>query len=512
MPAPDTTPTPVTPPSNPTAPKEDLSKFIRTFAKDAAALGAPGAPTPATPQKPVAPVVPPTPPQPVGESADGVQFDATKETFFERSTPTREDSYAPVAVESRAELDSYVNKNGTPPTPSPAGESREATLARLKAKLNTSVPVPPQPVPPAPTAAPTPSPVQAPSFVSAPQPVVNALPPLYREPIEPVPERAPLPPRTQLPTPPPPFKVDAPVSFHSYGTDFTDRVDSKSASAFSVLAAEQDVAPSSRPTPTKSRTSVVPILAGVVLIVLAGAGSYVAYRYIGARTAVPVITLQAPSLIVADEYKKISGTGPDLMRALAIVANEMLINGNAMVTYIEQPATGDPSVIAGSPAPGGVLIKALSLPAPDLLLRNITDASTVGVIREGGDTRAFFVLKVSSYERTFAGMLTWEPLMERDLGLLYPLYASAPMSAASVDLNTASTTASSTPVALPDTPTASSRGRFEDAIVANKDVRILRDTSGRALMLYGYADKETLIIARNEASFAALITRLKPAP
>lgn len=506
MPAPDNTPVPTPSPSTPTPPKEDLSKFIRTYAKDAATFGTQGAPTVPAPKKvQAAPQPAPTQPKPVGESADGVQFDAAKETFFERSVATREDSYAPVAVESRAEIDTYVDKKGTAPAPKPE-EDRDAALARIRAKLNTSVPAPTVQLSPAPTQ--TPPPV----FVTPPEPKVNAIPPLYREPIDEVPVQTPLPPRTQLPTPPPPFKVDAPVSFHSYGTDFNDRVDTHGGSAFSVLAAEQDAAPSSRQTPTKSRTSIVPALAGVVLIVLAGAGSYVAYRYIGSRTAVPVLTLQAPSLIVADEYKKISGSGSDLMRSLAIVANEMLINGNALVTYIEQPVTGDPSVIAGSPAPGGVLIKALALPAPDLLLRNITDASTVGVIREGGDTRAFFVLRVSSYERTFAGMLTWEPLMERDLGLLYPLYASAPIPEATVDLNTASTsssTASSTPVVAQATILVS-KVRFEDAVVANRDVRILRDTSGRSLMLYGYADKETLIIARNEASFAALITRLSP--
>jgi hypothetical protein len=56
-----------------------------------------------------------------------------------------------------------------------------------------------------------------------------------------------------------------------------------------------------------------------------------------------------------------------------------------------------------------------------------------------------------------------------------------------------------------------SKVRFEDVVVANRDVRILRDTRGRSLLLYGYADKETLIIARNEASFAALLTRLSAA-
>jgi tRNA(His) 5'-end guanylyltransferase len=39
-------------------------------------------------------------------------------------------------------------------------------------------------------------------------------------------------------------------------------------------------------------------------------------------------------------------------------------------------------------------------------------------------------------------------------------------------------------------------------------VRALRDEEGRVLLLYGFSDKETLIIVRNEASYTALVERL----
>lgn len=481
------------------APTKDLSQYIRTFAKDAAALGKQGAGVPplATPKpQPVAEQ------KPVGDKADGVQFEPIEDVRGAKV----EKNEQPVVIESREELDSYVTpKPSNPqPVPAPPEEDRAAVLERLRAKVALQKPPEPQTLPVVAVEEARPAP---PVFMTPPEPPVNPMPPLYREPIdeEPVPVATPVPEPIIAPLPAP----ETPTPMHTYKSDFTDRVGTHSTTQFSVLAAEQDVKPASRQTPTKTKRSLIPIIAGVVLLLLAGTASYAAYLYVGARHTVPVVTLSVPSLIVADEYKKLSGTGPELMRELAQVANEVLVNGNALVTYIEQPATGTSGVIAGSPASGGVLIAALNLPAPDLLLRNITEASTVGVIREGGDTRAFFVLRVSSYERTFAGMLTWEPLMERDVGLLYPLYVGAPAPEPEVDLNTASTTkaATSTPPVQTTIP-ATSRGRFEDTIVANRDVRILRDTQGRALMLYGYADKETLIVARNEASFAALLTRL----
>ena len=52
---------------------------------------------------------------------------------------------------------------------------------------------------------------------------------------------------------------------------------------------------------------------------------------------------------------------------------------------------------------------------------------------------------------------------------------------------------------------------FVDAVVDNHDVRILKDAAGRSLMLYGFKDQQTLIIARDEAAFTLLVDRLNQA-
>lgn len=468
-----TTPEPQTPPVDASAaPKPDLSKLIRTYAKDLAQIsGKANAPRPA-------PKVAPTPAAPA-QPRDTLEREVSApEPVFERVASPQQKPVELPAV-SKEEVESVAPREQTK-------EEREAVLARLRAKMVSQA---------------------APVFAEAPEPIVHPIPPVYREPLpEPV-KAPPLPP----PVAPAPIPVaDSADRFHSYSTDFKDKMSETKASSFSVIAAQQD---SAKTAPTrvasKSGLPILQVIIGVVLLIAASGGAYALYLYIGARQVVPAITLSVPSLIAADEYKKIDGTGGELMRALAMVASEPLVTGNALVTYIVQPATGDQGTIAGTPAPGGVLIKALALQAPDLLLRNIDEASTVGVIHEGGENRAFFVLRVSSYERTFAGMLTWEPLMERELGLLYPLYPEEVVEQESaVNLSTSTTpVASSTPPKAP-APPAVSLVRFADAIVANRDVRILRDSRGRSLVLYGYADKETLIIARNEAAFASLITRL----
>jgi hypothetical protein len=88
-------------------------------------------------------------------------------------------------------------------------------------------------------------------------------------------------------------------------------------------------------------------------------------------------------------------------------------------------------------------------------------------------------------------MLGWEPTMATDLALLYP--SASP---------TTSTGAAPQIIAVP---------RFIDSTVANHDVRVLKDSANQTILIYGYRDKETLIIAKNESAFTALLVRLSAA-
>lgn len=483
-------------PADAPTPAADLSRFIRTYAKDVAQVSGKGNVGALQKAKAApAPVQAVTEPEKSkDEVGEGVALAATEQPFLGSSSLPQKEVPAPVAV-----------------------AEREAVLTRLRAKMaaskieaptvnEISLPAAPVSVAPPVFAAPAPAPV-------------FAIPPVYREPIpEAVPKQSPAPlPKVALPAPA--TQTGGPSPFHSFSTDFKDLSKAKNASSFTVLAAGLDAgqAVSTPEVPKRTKPPLLAISLGIILLALASGGSYALYLYVGARHEVPVITLRVPSLIFTDEYKKLEGAGKELMQALATSASDPLLSGTARVTYIGYPATGEAGTLAGAPAPGGFLIQALALPAPDLLTRNIDESSTVGIINEGGDARAFLVLRVSSYERTFAGMLTWEPLMTRDLGLLYPMYPEDEVLVPQVDLGLVAGTEATTslriatttaPAPVAQTSPAVSVGRFEDAIVANRDVRILRDTRGRSLMLYGYADKETLIIARNEAAFAALLVRL----
>ena len=523
------TPTPATTAANISMALEDRSKYIRTMAKDMATLSG---------NPPVQAPIKKTPAK--EETVAGVTLKTEERPFFEKPQSREEREVdTPIALPSMQEAATVVEAAPNPVEVRAA--ERAAVLERLRQKVGENAqmsiqqspaPTVPSPLqapaekswpdipapdfsvpPPAPLPMPeTPKsewsniPAPAPQFAPLAEPVPSRLPPVgketYREPIEEVAPARPLAPA-------------GPDVMHTYSSDFSNRIDTKSASTFSVLAAEQDsqtktaaVLSEPKKSPVKA---IVAVATGVLLLALAGGGIFATYQFVMTMRNTPIASLTVPSIVFADEYRELSGTGSELMNAFATAANGALVPGNVLVTYILTDSSGEDGSIVRSPAGGAAFIRALQIPAPDILLRNIAEESTTGVVNAGGDTTPFFALRVDSYERTYAGILTWEPLMHRDLASLYPLYPieRAPVIEETVATSTTTTTSTTTSTVQTVSAEASARTRFEDAIVANHDVRILRDTTGRPLILYGYADKRTLLIVRDEAAFEALLARLK---
>lgn len=306
------------------------------------------------------------------------------------------------------------------------------------------------------------------SPLKAPVPAVPAVP---------VPAPIPVPAPAPVPIPVP---IQNPVK--SYSSDFIQKVKETHASTATVLAAEQDAGKSGIPQdpPEKSpKNNIIYIIAGVVLLILGIVGSYIAYsRYLASSE--PVIlapTVYAP--IFVDEKEKISGTSPnDILQAINQSLTRPLAPNTVRFLYTDFATTTDNSVFA-----------TLQLPAPGSLLRNINASrSMAGVVSAGESQSPFFILSVASYGDTFAGMLSWEPTMVRDLSALFPQYSSA-----------TSTIATSTPIIV---------ASFRDEVVNNHDVRIYREDEGRSVLLYGYWDQSTLVIARDPAAFIEIIGRL----
>jgi hypothetical protein len=94
---------------------------------------------------------------------------------------------------------------------------------------------------------------------------------------------------------------------------------------------------------------------------------------------------------------------------------------------------------------------------------------------------------VSSYERAFAAMLEWERTINTDLS---PIFAPVPMQ-----------TISQSGVVV--------ERAFEDSIIRNFDVRMLKDESGNVQLYYSFPTRDILIIAESPYSFPEILARLR---
>ena len=97
-------------------------------------------------------------------------------------------------------------------------------------------------------------------------------------------------------------------------------------------------------------------------------------------------------------------------------------------------------------------------------------------------------------------MLAWEPLMPDYLSELFPSFWFR-LERRQL-LSTVATTT--------ETASASVAG-FYDATIVNHDVRVYRDASGRDVLLYGFWNQATLIIARDATAFTEIVGRLATA-
>lgn len=313
-------------------------------------------------------------------------------------------------------------------------------------------------------------------------------------------------PSVQVPAPaqiPEPAPVAVPIEqsqvpLKTYASDFSRLMKETQASAVTVLAAEQDEAPRAPqilPTAEKfSLTNLIYGIAGGVLLIAGMVGAYFAYiSYLGTAASVVVApTISAP--IFVDEHSQVSGSGDTLSQAIA----------QSVASPIKQGAIRLLSLDTGAS-----VFPALQLPAPGALTRNINAAqSMAGVVIVNGKQSPFFILSVASYGDTFAAMLSWEQFMPRDLTKLFPPY---PAPVVNTPVATSATATSSTKSAITTpTPAVTSilTAAFYDTTIANHDARAYRDSAGRIILLYGYWDQKTLIIARDAAAFTEIVRRL----
>jgi len=286
----------------------------------------------------------------------------------------------------------------------------------------------------------------------------------------------------------------SPIPLKTYSEDFRERMKETHASTMTVLAAEQDSAPriyqEIPEKPNQNNRNRWYIISGIALLSVSGVGIYFAYSHYLSSFIPVVVSPTSSTPIFVDARENISGTGTVLMQEIKKSITVPLASNTIRLLSLT------------SVPPGVGMLDTLQIPAPGTLLRNVDYAgSMVGIVNTSTGQSAFFILGVNSYSSTFSGMLSWEPVMQRSLGTLFPIY---PTSTTVVATTTAATTTATTTVSAPSLP----KEGFRDEVVSNHDARVYRDEQGRSILLYGYWNQTTLIIARDPAAFSEILGRL----
>lgn len=127
------------------------------------------------------------------------------------------------------------------------------------------------------------------------------------------------------------------------------------------------------------------------------------------------------------------------------------------------------------------------LPVP--FLRLLDPQYFFGLVQTGyRDT--FIIAKTTSFNTAWSGLLDWEPSMLTDLAESIVRLDSPAFKA----------------VTNQGPPVTST---FTDELYENRDVRVLRDTSGNVVLIYSLIDRTTIIIANSQLAFKEALDRLR---
>ncbi|MEK7187076.1 MAG: hypothetical protein AAB690_02165 [Patescibacteria group bacterium] len=223
------------------------------------------------------------------------------------------------------------------------------------------------------------------------------------------------------------------------------------------------------------------VIGSIVLLILGSFGGWAAYREFVRKTTPPFTVVPESRLIRVSEEVGLdislaSSTRLDFIKAIREKTDLPLEKGS--IRHIVLSESSEPNSAEVSTQ---LFLKILEAKIPSSLIRAFDKSFMLGVL--GGEIPShFLIIKVSSFENVFTGMLAWEANLAHDLG---PLFATAEQLR-----NLAGQT------------------QFTDITSKNKDMRVLLDEGGEAIILYSFFDDHTLIITDKIETLHIIIARL----
>jgi hypothetical protein len=225
------------------------------------------------------------------------------------------------------------------------------------------------------------------------------------------------------------------------------------------------------------------LLTSLVLLALGCAALFGVYYFVAQNAATAPAPVQSGSLVFAESsvaFPLDGTTGSTLKQQLA-QAREHAGNLGSITRII--PTVSDGTLARAATFPE--FMSAIGAHPPDDLLRALSDDFFLG-LHTVDKNAPVIIVPVASYERAFAGMLSWEATMNADLS---PLFTAVPQFVLKDGIPTQRT--------------------FTDSVFRNYDVRTLSDDAGQIELYYSFPSRDVLIIAESPYTFTEILTRLQ---
>lgn len=312
----------------------------------------------------------------------------------------------------------------------------------------------------------------------------------------------------------------------TYKADVQEAVKSQNISTARILLQEQQrrakLALSEESTTLKSSKNKIFFVLALILITLAG-GIFGYSFYLSNQPQQPTskIIIERPDFINVEQQLGISVTlrnKRDVLRDIEslIVApiEEKSIN-ELLILHSKDNFENGKKTVDQVPITTAEFFSLTESRAPNSLVRSLDNKFMIGVYGIGVG-EPFTLFKVKDFENTFASLLSWEPLIARDLQPIFFTDISPeklsrnPLIGTPVVIEQA-TTSSSTPRVTETFDIRFDPTTFSDVVIQNRDARVIRNEFGEIIFFYTFIDEEHLIFTAKEEVLTEVMRRLRGA-
>lgn len=266
-------------------------------------------------------------------------------------------------------------------------------------------------------------------------------------------------------------------ALRTYAGDVEEALNKTKSSAATIMLAEEkrreekpEMAPARRQASTEKNRLYLVLSSVMIFLAISVVGTV---YYFKSNQKIQVQE-EAKALVTFNQESKVlvaSSTRESLVQRILSDRNTFTMPANSVLYINTSDASGDP-------IPAEMFLSKISPHIPGDLARAFDGKYMFGMLSY--DTNAaFMILKTSSYDIAYSGMLRWEKGMIDDLGRIF-----------SLPENMMGTEAS-----------------FVDEEFNNRDLRVLRDNDGKQVLLYTFLDKNTVIITVNNNDLKAIIEK-----